>query len=95
MRVLIIGGGYGGLFCAARLPIDGAARVARFLLGLLRTGGADAVPTAVRVNGRPGLRIAWDGAVRCVLGIAVEEARISGLYLVLNPAKLGRVPPGG
>ena len=85
----------GGRVHAAGVPVRGAERVARFMLGILKSGGEGASAEPVWVNGLPGLRVCWQGRVGAVLSMRVEDGRISGLYLVLNPDKLGSVAAGG
>jgi len=43
------------------------------------------------VNGHPALVLRLDGAVDGVMAVRVEDARITGLYYVRNPAKLSRI----
>jgi RNA polymerase sigma-70 factor (ECF subfamily) len=43
------------------------------------------------VNGAPGLRVLVDGAVDLVATLRIEGGQVTGLYLVRNPRKLGRV----
>ncbi|SDG08197.1 RNA polymerase sigma-70 factor, ECF subfamily [Sinosporangium album] len=82
----------GGVVTAARRVLRGADRVARFLVGVMtrraRPGYA-LEPTTV--NGEPGLCWTRDGEVKCVIGIAVVDGRVTEIYMVLNPEKLGRV----
>lgn len=95
-------GDSGGLAPAARNPVTGALKVARFLLGLLRRAGGQPLRTeAVRVNGALGLLVeAGDGGpapapapVRMVIAFSIADGRITGVFDQLNPAKLGGVPP--
>ena len=83
----------GGEAAAARKPIYGAAKIARFFAGVRRKGyfGPQLSYAAVRVNGEPGLRI--DASDRMVALIALELAgeTIAGIRLVNNPRKLTRL----
>ncbi|MGC9670105.1 RNA polymerase sigma factor SigJ [Planosporangium sp. 12N6] len=87
----------GGIGPAARTPVTGALRVARFVLGLFRQ--ADRAPTAVEpvlVNGDLGLLIETtfpgDRTFLVVVAFTVADGRIIAVHNQLNPAKLGRVP---
>ena len=79
----------GGKRAAARHPVAGADRVARFIAGItrqgLRLGGTGRL---VRANGRLAFRAELDGEVYAVLGFDVEDGRISAIRSVVNPDKL-------
>ncbi|ROO84777.1 RNA polymerase sigma-70 factor (ECF subfamily) [Actinocorallia herbida] len=81
----------GGKVSAARRPVIGADRVARFLLGILRKVHAIA-PTATltetTVNGRPGAAITVDGTVHGVVSAEITSGHITQLWIILNPDKL-------
>jgi RNA polymerase sigma-70 factor (TIGR02957 family) len=78
----------GGVKKAALRPIHGRDKVTRFLEAVMPDGF---VADAVVVNGSPALRIAVDGEVDAVASLLVEDGRVTGLYVVRNPAKLGRL----
>ena len=78
----------GGVKKAALRPIHGRDKVTRFLEAVMPDGF---VADAVVVNGSPALRIAVDGEVDAVASLLVEGGRVSGLYVVRNPAKLARL----
>ncbi|WP_248839506.1 sigma-70 family RNA polymerase sigma factor [Frankia sp. AgKG'84/4] len=87
----------GGLTRAARRPVHGADRVARFLLGIIAKGVRQAVePTSLRlveVNGEPGLA-AYEGArLRFVAALHVADGRIAEINIVANPEKLRHLSP--
>jgi RNA polymerase sigma-70 factor (TIGR02957 family) len=82
--VLVADGG--GLVAAARRPIDGAERVAAFLIGAARS--VDFVTQAVWLNGSPAVRIDIGGELDTAVSLAVEDGRISRIYAVRNPRKL-------
>jgi len=82
----------GGKVNAARLPIYGADKVARFLLGILAKAPADLAARPAWVNGAPGLVIYAGGVAQTVLVIDVGEARIQAIRVVVNPDKLGHIP---
>jgi RNA polymerase sigma-70 factor (ECF subfamily) len=86
--VLIADGG--GVVDAARVPVIGAKKIVNLLGGLTRFA-----PTAVLepmvLNGAAGARVLLDGVVDTVIGFAFEDGRISRVFAVRNPAKLGRL----
>jgi RNA polymerase sigma-70 factor (TIGR02957 family) len=79
----------GGLVTAFRRPIEGAERVAGFLMLGARTEGFEV--KAVWLNGSPGSRIDIDGALDTAVSLTVENGRISRIYAVRNPHKLARL----
>jgi RNA polymerase sigma-70 factor (TIGR02957 family) len=87
--VLVADGG--GVRQAALRPVTGADKVARmFVAGIGKVGSSlTAEPTVV--NGNPSLVLRLDGQLDGVLAVRLENARITGLYYVRNPAKLTRV----
>jgi RNA polymerase sigma-70 factor (ECF subfamily) len=89
-QVVLVSDG-GGVKQAAPRPITGAGKVARFIVGGL--GKADVALTGelTVVNGNPALLVRVDGEIDGVIAIRVEDARITGLYYVRNPAKLTRI----
>ena len=81
----------GGAVRAARNPVRGADRIARFFAGLYGRGRPiEAAPA--ELNGGPALLLRWPDGTRYTLAIAAADGRITGLYLVGNPAKLSRLP---
>jgi RNA polymerase sigma-70 factor (ECF subfamily) len=76
---------------AARRPVVGAFRVARFLINVSRRldPGSD-VRSAV-INGDVGAVISIDGAVDLVTAFEVDRDRVVAVRVVLNPDKLGHV----
>jgi RNA polymerase sigma-70 factor (ECF subfamily) len=82
--VLIADGG--GLVATRRKPVVGAENVAAFLA---RAGHApDLVATNPWLNGMPGARIDVGGGATAV-SVVVEDGRITRLYAIRNPHKLG------
>ena len=81
----------GGKVPAARRPIVGADRVARFMLGIIAKA-----PTSFRshrcwVNGWPGICVTTDGQVDSVMTWESDGERISTIRIVRNPDKLRHV----
>jgi RNA polymerase sigma-70 factor, ECF subfamily len=84
----------GGKTRAALKPIYGAANVARFLTGIPRNIPPGFAVRQTRVNGRPGLvGYFGDGSPQSVVTLEVAEGSIRAIRLVVNPEKLGNVPP--
>jgi RNA polymerase sigma-70 factor (ECF subfamily) len=88
-------GDSGGYFPAARRPIVGAERVAKFVLGLVRqmpAGAADLRSELVMVDGSLGVLadgVYKDGRpFRTVLVFTIADGRITAAYNQLNPDKL-------
>jgi RNA polymerase sigma-70 factor (ECF subfamily) len=84
----------GGKTRAALNPIYGADRVARFFSGILRKAPPGFVVRRASINGRPGfIGYFEDGHPQSVTTFDVAEGSIRGIRLVVNPEKLGTVPP--
>jgi RNA polymerase sigma-70 factor (ECF subfamily) len=79
----------GGQATAARRPIRGADRVARFLVATAATIRAGQRVVPLTVNGGPGLALAEpDGTASLVGAFTVADGRILRVDLVVAPAKL-------
>jgi RNA polymerase sigma-70 factor (ECF subfamily) len=77
----------GGRARAASRPVEGAARVARYLAGL--TARAPALTILERtVNGQPGLVAQQGGLTVTVFAFDVAADRITRIWAVRNPEKL-------
>jgi RNA polymerase sigma-70 factor (TIGR02957 family) len=85
--VLVADGG--GVAAAARRPIAGAERVSAFIAGAARLAGF--AVTTVWLNGSPGARIDLEGQLDTALALAFEDGRITRIYAIRNPDKLGGV----
>lgn len=82
----------GGRISAARKLVRGRERVARLFVGLFRKWPYPTIRFA-HVNGQPGiLARAIDGRL-VVVSFAFGNGRIEGVFAVVNPDKLRRVPP--
>ncbi len=82
----------GGVFHAARVPVVGAERVARLLIGLAHKA-PDALFEAASVGGLPGVWVRWptapDGFAPASLSLFdVRDGRVVAVYTVLEPGKL-------
>jgi RNA polymerase sigma-70 factor (TIGR02957 family) len=84
--VLVADGG--GVVAAARRPIDGAEKVVAFLARLAQL--SDVVATTAWLNGMPGVRFDVGGEATAV-SLVVENGRITRIYAIRNPEKLGRL----
>ena len=76
----------GGVKQAALRPILGVDKVLRFLRGVYVSATR---AEAVEVNGSPSLRLEIDGELEAVATFALTEGRVSAVYIVRNPHKLG------
>lgn len=83
----------GGKVSAARRPILGSDRVARFLLGLVKKAPPDLATRFARVNGRPGFVTYVGGNPLMVLSLETGNGRIQAIHIVVNPDKLKTIPP--
>ena len=82
----------GGKVAAAPYPIHGPERVARFLLGVLRTVPPGFSARPVRVNGGPGVVGYVDGHPTGVVALDVADERLRSVHIVVNPDKLRAIP---
>jgi RNA polymerase sigma-70 factor (TIGR02957 family) len=78
----------GGVVLAARNPIEGADRIARWTIGVMAKAPRDASFELTTVNGLPGAVMRVGGALFGVMSIDVREGRIQNVYIQLNPEKL-------
>jgi RNA polymerase sigma-70 factor (ECF subfamily) len=80
----------GGVVSAARRPIVGRDRVARFIVGAAQKGASafDLVPSAV--NGQTAMLGVRDGNVEGLFTVDVSSSGVTRLLIVLNPQKLER-----
>lgn len=80
------GGMVGGV---PRRPIRGSDKVARFMVGASRKGAADATFEFTQCNGLPAVLVKIGTQVVSAILADVADGRISAMYLVVNPEKLG------
>ena len=80
----------GGIKQAARRPINGAEKVARFLVGVLGKNTSPITIAPTVVNGGLALVVHLGGELDGIMAMRVEDARVTGLYYVRNPEKLTR-----
>ena len=83
----------GGKVAAAPYPIHGPEKVARFLVGVLRTVPPGFSARLTRVNGGSGVVGYVDGHPTSVVALDIADGRFRGVRIVVNPEKLRAVPP--
>lgn len=77
----------GGRVSAARNPVHGADRVARFILGLLsKPSGIEVLEQ--ETNDGLGFALWYEGRITGVVTLEVQGGRITKVRMVLNPEKL-------
>ena len=87
--VLITDGG--GVKQAALRPIHGPDKVLRFLAAVMALAPGEPTADSITVNGATGLRFLLDDQLDTIATMRVDDGLVTGLYLVRNPDKLGRV----
>jgi RNA polymerase sigma-70 factor (ECF subfamily) len=79
----------GGKTAAAPVPIVGAARIARLVIGLREKFWAeDRTIEITTINGETGLSIRDGQRLTATMSIATDGERIHAVYAVVNPEKL-------
>ncbi|HEX3897619.1 MAG TPA: RNA polymerase sigma-70 factor [Mycobacteriales bacterium] len=78
----------GGVVKAARRPIHGASKVARFLVAIATGIPAGTEFRESTINGRPGYLFIEDGTVTSTLSFDIVDGLVVGIASVLNPDKL-------
>jgi RNA polymerase sigma-70 factor (ECF subfamily) len=78
----------GGRVRAARNPVHGADRVARFLAGIQRKLAFR--PWPARINAGPGVVLTRDGGPVAAVSLTVVDGRVARVDIVINPEKLAR-----
>lgn len=91
--VVISDGGAG--VRAARRPVLGAERAARFLANLANRGIKLLDHERTTVNNRPGAVLSWFGVTFCVVVFEVADGRITEVDILRNPAKLAAIELDG
>jgi RNA polymerase sigma-70 factor (ECF subfamily) len=83
----------GDRFHAARRPVIGADRIARFVASVVKKWSDAGDVRPAPVNGGAGLVFSRGGRVGAVMTVDVKEDRIAGVYIIVNPEKLGTKSP--
>ena len=78
----------GGEVAAIRRPVVGSERVGA-LLARFSTFAPGAVLGAVLLNGSPGARVDRDGTLDTAISVTIADGRITHIYAIRNPHKLG------
>ncbi|MBM9461746.1 RNA polymerase sigma-70 factor [Nocardioides sp. zg-536] len=81
----------GGVVSAARRPVHGADRVARFLLGTLQRAATDAEVELWHANGAPAIGIREGGVLTTLVVLTVIGEAASRIDLIRAPDKLAAV----
>ncbi|MCQ8277530.1 sigma-70 family RNA polymerase sigma factor [Acetobacteraceae bacterium KSS8] len=82
----------GGVRPSALNPIGGADRIARFFAGIARKRSRTPILLHLgRINGLPGFVTLEPDGLPQTTALEIREERISAIYIVRNPDKLGRV----
>jgi RNA polymerase sigma-70 factor (ECF subfamily) len=83
----------GGRKFAARNPIIGRDKVARFFVGLAsKTVGQEVRIEPAVINGAVGALLYLDGELDLTLSMAIDGEKIAAIYVVRNPDKLRHAP---
>jgi RNA polymerase sigma-70 factor (ECF subfamily) len=84
----------GGVAKAARRPIYGAEKSARFLVAVSATVPEGAEIRDAVINGQPGVLIVVSDVVVNAVALDIIDAEIVGVRVMSNPEKLTRLRPG-
>ncbi|WP_228484713.1 RNA polymerase sigma-70 factor [Microbacterium cremeum] len=89
--VVSVADGGGRVRGAARRPVIGAEKLAKYLMhGVAKYAGRMTL-SPILVNGQPGLRMDVDGEIAGVVTVTVENGKVSRIYSIANPEKLEHV----
>ena len=84
----------GGRKTAARNPIIGADKIARFFIGIAaKNAGHDIRVEPAMINGAIGALLYMDGELDHAMSMAIDGDKIAAIYIVRNPDKLRHLPP--
>ncbi|WFU19754.1 sigma-70 family RNA polymerase sigma factor [Bradyrhizobium sp. CB3481] len=83
----------GGRKTAARNPIIGPDRIARFFIGIAaKNAGHDMRIEPAMINGAAGALLYLDGELDNTMSMAIAGDKIAAIYIVRNPDKLRHLP---
>jgi RNA polymerase sigma-70 factor (ECF subfamily) len=83
----------GGRKIAARNPIIGADKIARFFIGLAaKNAGHEIRVEPAMINGAFGALLYLDGELDHTMSMAISGEQIAAIYIVRNPDKLRHLP---
>jgi RNA polymerase sigma-70 factor, ECF subfamily len=86
---VLVGDG-GGKVPSALNPIFGADRIARFFTGVRRKTDTFFHLVPELVNSGPGILAFRDGELAAVIGLSINDDRLTAIYFVSNPDKIKR-----
>ena len=81
----------GGKVTAARKPIQGAEKIAKFLTGIQKGVPPNYQIEYREVNGETGIVFRIEERLHSVWSFHIESGKIKGIYVVLNPDKLRHI----
>jgi len=81
----------GGKVPAAPKPVAGAAKVARFLVGVSKLARPDEEIRFAMINSAPGILRYHEGRLFQTTAFEIVDGRITAIYIVRNPDKLRHV----
>ena len=87
--VVSVADGGGKVKGAARRPIVGSEKLARYLVGGLAKIDGAFTAAMTWVNGEPGIRVEIDGQLAGVVSLTVEGGQVTQIFSIANPDKLG------
>jgi RNA polymerase sigma-70 factor (ECF subfamily) len=86
----------GGRKTAARNPIIGPDKIARFFIGIAaKNAGHDMRIEPAMINGAAGALLYLDGELDNTMSMAISGDKIAAIYIVRNPDKLRHLPVAG
>jgi RNA polymerase sigma-70 factor (ECF subfamily) len=85
----------GGVVTAARIPILGRARVAKFISSFASHFWIGVTLTAMKTNGQPSVLISRGNMLLALVSIDASEQGIGQILWVMNPAKLAALSKSG
>lgn len=84
-----------GVKLAARIPVAGRSRVAKFIAAFSSHFWIGKTIDWVQLNGQPAATISEDGVVVTVAMITASDHGIRQIHWIMSPGKLGHVAPVG
>jgi len=78
----------GGKVNAARNPIYGSEKVARFMLGIMSKAPQDFRARLAQVNGQLNIITYLGQTIQSVVELDIADGRIQAIHIILNPDKL-------
>ena len=84
-----------GVKLAARIPVAGRSRVAKFISAFASHFWIGKTIEWVELNGRPAAAILTDGEVTTTLALTTSEDGIAQVLWTMSPDKLGHAAPAG